>query len=54
MSQPQGLEAELVFWKRLEDQTLEVDFTKTKPETCMAVTEEADHKQSVYIEDIRG
>lgn len=54
MSQPQDLEANLVFWKRLEGQTLEVDFTKAKPETCMAVMEEADQNQPVNIQDIRG
>lgn len=48
------MEAELSFWKRLEGQRLEVDFTKAKPEVCMASMMEADEKQTVQVQDLRG
>lgn len=57
MSQKQNIkdvEAELVFWKRPESQTLEVDFTKETPETCMATMIKQDDNQTVHVRDLRG
>ncbi|KAJ5167292.1 uncharacterized protein N7482_006073 [Penicillium canariense] len=45
---------ELAFWKRVPDQMVEVDFTKARPEECMAVIKGLDEKHPVQIQDIRG
>lgn len=54
MSQPNDVETELVFWRQLEGQRLEVDFTKMAPEKCMAAQLEPDTSRTVQIKDIRG
>lgn len=54
MSQPKDVKAELVFWERLENQSMEVDFTKMAPEKCMAAMIEPDNVRTAHIKDIRG
>jgi hypothetical protein len=53
-SQVKHVDAELVFWRRLKDQRLVTDFTRAKPEECMAAMKEPDEKHLVQVQDIRG
>lgn len=53
-SQAKNVDTELVFWRRLEDLRLVVDFTKGKPEESMAAMKEPDERHPVRVQDIRG
>lgn len=54
LSSTQNMDTELVFWRRLQGQSLVTDFTKAKPEECMAAMKEPDEKHPVRVQDIRG
>lgn len=45
---------ELVFWARPEGQPFVSDFTKVKPEVCMAAMKKEEEKHMVTVHDIRG
>lgn len=53
-SQATNVDAELVSWRRLQCQKLVTDFTKAKPEDCMAAMKEPNEMHPVQVHDIRG
>ncbi|KAJ5786638.1 uncharacterized protein N7503_011850 [Penicillium pulvis] len=46
--------SELVFWARPENQPFVSDFTKEKPEVCMAAMKQEEEKHMVTVHDVRG
>lgn len=54
LSTGRNVDTELVFWRRTEDMSVVSDFTKTKPEECMAAMKARDEKHPVQVQDIRG
>jgi hypothetical protein len=53
-SDVRNVDTELVFWRRPEGLSMVVDFTKNKPDECMAAMKVPDEKHLVQVQDIRG
>ncbi|KAJ5682750.1 hypothetical protein N7462_005915 [Penicillium macrosclerotiorum] len=49
-----NVQTELVFWNRMPDQQLVVDFTKASPKDCMMAITAPDQKHQVQVQDVRG
>lgn len=44
----------LVFWRRPDEQPVIADFTKDRPEECVAALKKLDNGHRVHVQDIRG
>lgn len=54
MTNVKHVDAELSFWRRSDDQPVIADFTKGRPEECMASMDRMNETHCVHVQDIRG